>query len=191
LVHPRCVFVYAADEEAGRPYIVMELMPGQTLQDLVGEKGPLPVTDAVKKIMDVLEGLHEAHELGVVHRDVKPSNCFLEDDGRVKVGDFGLAKSLVSSAHLTRTGSFLGTPLYASPEQIRADPLTPQTDVYSLAATLYFLLTGKAPFQSGDAAATLARIVSDDPPSLRGVRPEVPEALDRVGFGGWARPRGH
>jgi hypothetical protein len=180
LVHPRCVFVLAADEEAGRPYIVMELMPGKTLEDLVRERGPLPVEEAVPKILDVIDGLQEAHHFGVIHRDVKPSNCFLESDGRVKVGDFGLAKSLAANVRLTRTGSFLGTPLYASPEQVKSEPLTPQTDVYSAAATLYFLLAGKAPFECGNPAATLARIASEDPPALRTVRPDIPEALDRV-----------
>jgi hypothetical protein len=189
LVHPRCVFVYAADEEAGRPYIVMELMPGKTLEDLVREKGPLSVADAIEAIMDVIEGLQEAHQLGIIHRDVKPSNCFLEADGRVKVGDFGLAKSLGGGVRLTSTGAFLGTPLYASPEQVRGEKLTVQSDVYSVAATLYFLLGGKAPFESGDAVATLARIVSEDPPPLRSIRPEVPELLDRVILHGLERSR--
>jgi eukaryotic-like serine/threonine-protein kinase len=189
IAHPRCVFVLAADEEAGRPYIVMELMQGSTLKDLVDERGPLPPEQAVRKILDVVEGLEEAHRLGVIHRDVKPSNCFLEADGRVKVGDFGLAKSLVDDSHLTRTGAFLGTPLFASPEQIRKDPLTPQSDVYSVAATLYFLLTGKAPFDSGDPAATMARIVADAVPSMRTLRPEIPLALDRVMLRGLERQR--
>src|SRR5262249_28601990 len=125
----------------------------------------------------------------LVHRDVKPSNCFLEADGRVKVGDFGLAKSLVSDSKLTRTGTFLGTPLFAAPEQIKKETVDAQSDVYSVAATLYFLLAGRAPFQSGDALATLARIVSDDPPSLRTVRPELPRALDRVVLRGLERDR--
>jgi eukaryotic-like serine/threonine-protein kinase len=189
IAHPRCVFVLAADEEAGRPYIVMELMQGSTLKDLVDEQGPLPPEQAVRKILDVVEGLEEAHRLGVVHRDVKPSNCFLEADGRVKVGDFGLAKSLVDDSHLTRTGAFLGTPLFASPEQIRKDPLTPQSDVYSVAATLYFLLTGKAPFDSGNPAATMARIVADAAPPMRTLRPEIPLALDRVVLRGLERQR--
>ncbi len=189
LSHPRCVFVLAADEDAGRPYIVMELMPGRTLADLVRERGPLPPGEAVAKALDVLEGLREAHRLGVVHRDVKPSNCFLEADGRVKVGDFGLSKSLAGDARLTQSGAFLGTPLYASPEQVRGEALTPQSDVYSLAATLYFLLTGKAPFECGDAAVTLARIASDPAPSMRLSRPELSPALDRAVLRGLERDR--
>jgi uncharacterized RDD family membrane protein YckC len=178
--HPRCVFVLAADEEAGRPYIVMELMPGTTLQDWVEQNGPLPVQEAVAKIFDVIEGLQEAHRLGVVHRDVKPSNCFLLADGRVKIGDFGLSKSLVSGADLTKTGTFLGTLLYAAPEQIKGDRVDYRTDVYAVAATLYFLLAGQAPFQGKDAAATLARTVSELPTPLRRQRPEVPAGLEKV-----------
>jgi hypothetical protein len=189
IAHPRCVFVLAADEEAGRPYIVMELMPGPTLQDLVDKNGPLPPEEAVGKILDVIEGLQEAHRQGVVHRDVKPSNCFLGADGRVKVGDFGLSKSLAGGAHLTRTGSFIGTPLFASPEQIRGQRVDEQSDLYSLAATLYCLLCGKAPFQGSDPAATLAQIVSDEPPPLRGLRPDLSASLDRAVRRGLERDR--
>lgn len=189
IAHPRCVFVLATDEDAGRPYIVMELMPGTTLRDLVSAEGPLPPSRAVALILDVIDGLHEAHENGLIHRDVKPSNCFLQADGRVKVGDFGLAKSLTVEAHLTRTGTFLGTPLFASPEQVRGDRLDPRTDVYSVAATLYYLLAGKAPFEGGDAASTLARIVADPAPSLRALRPEISTGLDRVVLRGLERQR--
>jgi uncharacterized RDD family membrane protein YckC len=189
IAHPRCVFVLAADEEAGRPYIVMELVTGKTLRDLVDERGPLPVDEAVTKILDVIDGLIEAHRLGVIHRDVKPSNCFVEKDGRVKIGDFGLAKSLETDSQLTRTGAFLGTPLYASPEQIRKDPLDERTDVYSVAATLYYLLTGRAPFESGDAAATMARIVSDPAPSMEGLRRGIPPGLDAAVRRGLERHR--
>jgi hypothetical protein len=189
IAHPRCVFVLAADEDAGRPYIVMELMCGESLQDLVRKNGPLRAQEAIAKILDVIEGLQEAHRLGVIHRDVKPSNCFLEADGRVKVGDFGLAKSLLAETHLTKTGTFLGTVQFASPEQIRHDPLDQQTDVYSVAATLYYLIAGRAPFQEGDAAATLARIVSDSAPSIRIFRPEIPTGLDKVILRGLERQR--
>ena len=187
MAHPRCVFVIAADEANGRPYIVMELMPGATLQDVVSRDGPLPVESAISKILDVIDGLCEAHRLGVVHRDVKPSNCFVEADGRVKVGDFGLAKSLVGGDALTRTGAFLGTPLFASPEQIKGETVGAQSDVYSVAATLYCLLTGQAPFQGGDAAATLARIVSEAAPPMRSLRPDLSATLDKVVLRGLER----
>jgi hypothetical protein len=191
IVHPRCVFVLAADEQAGQPYIAMELMPGTTLHDVVKERGPLAVGEAVAKIVDVVDGLQEVHRMGFVHRDIKPSNCFVERDGRVKIGDFGLCKSLVRDAHLTKTGSFLGTPLYASPEQIKMDRVDQQSDVYAVAATLYFLLTGRAPHQTGDPAATVARIVSDPAPPMRSLRKEIPAALERVVLRGLERDRKH
>ncbi len=187
--HPRCVFVLNADEDEGRPFIVMELMPGSTLQDLVAEGGPLSVDQAVPKILDVMEGLREAHRLGLIHRDVKPSNCFIDAEGRIKVGDFGLSKSLVNDSNLTRTGSFLGTPLYASPEQIKGESLDARTDVYSVSATLYYLLAGRAPFQGTDAAATLAKIVSEPPPPIRSIRPEISVELERILLKGLERNR--
>jgi eukaryotic-like serine/threonine-protein kinase len=187
--HPRCVFVLAADEEAGQPYIVMELMPGSTLLDLVDRRGPLPVPEAVALILDVLDGLEEAHRCGVVHRDVKPSNCFLDPDGRVKVGDFGLSKSLLQPQQLTRSGAFLGTVLYAAPEQIRNDSVDHRADVYSACATLYFLLTGRAPFEGGDPAETLARTLTDPLTPMRAFRPDVPRTLDEVVLRGLARNR--
>jgi uncharacterized RDD family membrane protein YckC len=189
IAHPRCVFVLSADEEAGCPYIVMELMSGTTLQEVIDKQGPLPQAEAVAKILDVMEGLQEAHRLGVIHRDVKPSNCFVLADGRVKIGDFGLAKSLLSGGHLTKTGTFLGTLLYAPPEQIKGEAIDFRTDVYSVAATLYFLLTGRAPYQSSDAAATLARTVSEPAPPLRRVRPELSRSLERVVLRGLERQR--
>jgi hypothetical protein len=189
IAHPRCVFVLAADEDEGRPYIVMELMPGDTLKDLVEREGPLRQEEAIARILDAIEGLREAHRLGVVHRDVKPSNCFLDADGRVKVGDFGLSKSLGGGSHLTRTGAFLGTPLYASPEQIRGERVDAQSDVYAVAATLYYLLAGRAPFETADAAAAMARIVADPVPPLRGLRPDVSPALERVVLRGLERGR--
>lgn len=190
IAHPRCVFVLAADQAKGWPFIVMELMPGHTLKDLVESTGPLPQVEAVRKIMDVIEGLQEAHKLGVIHRDVKPSNCFLDGDGRVKVGDFGLSKSLLNSdADLTRTGAFLGTPHYASPEQIKGEPVDARSDVYSVAATLYYLLVGGPPHQASEPTQALARIVSEQAPPVRAIRPEVWSALEQVVMRGLERDR--
>src|SRR5262249_6709854 len=106
---------------------------------------------------------------------------------RVKIGDFGLAKQLRSDAHLTQSGTFLGTPLFASPEQIKGGAVGVRTDVYSVAATLYYLLTGQAPFQKSNATATMARIVSEAAPPMRSVRPELPAALDRFVLRGLGR----
>ena len=190
LAHPRCVFVLAADQADGWPYIVMELMPGHTLKDLVESQGPLPQGDALLKIMDVIEGLQEAHRLGVIHRDVKPSNCFLDLENRVKIGDFGLSKSLVAAdSNLTRTGSFLGTPHYASPEQIKGELIDERSDLYSVAATLFYLLTGKPPHDANDPTVALARIVSESARPIRSLRPEVWSALDQVVLRGLERDR--
>lgn len=190
--HPRCVFVMRADTENGRPFIVMELMPGRTLKDVVDDRGPLPVADAVARILDVIDGLIEAHRLGVIHRDVKPSNCFLTDDDRVKVGDFGLSKSLAGSTpdkQLTHSGTFLGTVLFAPPEQIRHEPVGYDSDVYAVSATLYYLLAGRAPHQHESLTAVLAKAISEPAPSLRPKRPEVPAELDRIVLKGLERDR--
>lgn len=191
--HPHCVFVLGADADAGRPYIVMELMPGKTLKELVEDNGPLPPRDAVLRTLDVLAGLAEAHRAGVIHRDVKPSNCFLTADDRVKVGDFGLSKSLEPMAgdqqQLTRSGDFLGTVLFAAPEQIRGEPVGYEADVYSVAATLFFLLTGRAPHQEVSVTASLAKAVSEEAPPARRFNPAVPKELERVVARGLARDR--
>ncbi len=187
--HPRCVFVLAADEDDGWPFIVMELMSGTTLKDLVDGVGPLPQSEAVAKILDVIDGLSEAHRLGVIHRDVKPSNCLLDGEGRVKVGDFGLSRSISGDNRLTVTGSFLGTPHYSSPEQIKGESTDEASDVYSVAATLYFLLTGRPPFDSKDPAVALARIVSETPPSIRSIRRKVSLSLEQVVLKGLERDR--
>lgn len=189
LAHPRCVFVLAADTDAGRPYIVMELMPGRTLKDLVDQTGPLPADIALPHILDVIDGLAEAHRLGVLHRDVKPSNCFLTADNRVKIGDFGLSKSLAASGdrHLTQSGAFLGTVLFASPEQLRGDPLDYGSDVYSVCATLYYLLCGEAPYHHESLTAALAKAVTEPATPLRERCPAVSPALDRVVMTGLER----
>jgi eukaryotic-like serine/threonine-protein kinase len=192
LSHPRCVFVYRADADDGRPFIVMELMPGETLKDTVEIHGRMSAREAIARILDVVEGLIEAHRLGLIHRDVKPSNCFVTADGRVKVGDFGLSKSLsatVDDGQLTNSGAFLGTILYAPPEQIRGEEVRFDSDVYSVTATLFYLLTGRAPYQHESMTAALARAISEPPPRVRDFRPDVPKALDAIIRRGLERDR--
>lgn len=191
IAHPRCVFVLRADTDAGRPYIIMELMPGRTLKDMVDDRGPLPVGEAILRTLDVIDGLIEAHRLGVIHRDVKPSNCFLTEDDRVKVGDFGLSKSLGANPdkQLTHSGAFLGTVLFASPEQIRGEPVGYDTDVYAVCATLYYLLAGQAPHQHESLTAALAKAISEAPPSVRIRCPLATVELDRLILKGLERDR--
>ncbi len=177
--HPRSTFVYEAGFANDQPFIAMELMPGRTLADELRETGRLELKRAVDAILDVIDGLQAAHQIGVVHRDVKPSNCFIEDDGRIKIGDFGLSKSLVANANLTRTGTFMGTPSFASPEQVRGAKVDHRTDIYSIGATLYELLTGRPPFV-GDAMSVTAQIISDFPDRLRKHNPQIPKGVEQI-----------
>ncbi len=119
LNHSRCVYIFGAEEIEQRPAIAMELMPGGTFQDLLDRGGPLPAMRAVDLALDILDGLEAAAAAGILHRDVKPSNCFLDARGRGRIGDFGLAKTLQSAAELTTVGTFLGSPAYASPRRAR------------------------------------------------------------------------
>lgn len=179
LSHPRSTFVFGAGQHGENPYIVMELMPGDTLQTLVERKGKLAPADAVDHILDAIDGLQAAHKLGIIHRDVKPSNCFIDTLGRSKVGDFGLSKSLIGDVNLTQTGAFLGTPLFAAPEQVRGEAVDERTDIYSVGATLFYLLTGKGPFQ-GDSFAVIAQIVAEPPTKLSALEPDAPKALGEI-----------
>ncbi|MEQ1904310.1 MAG: protein kinase [Pirellulaceae bacterium] len=177
--HPRSVFVYQAGFQDQRPFIAMELMPGRTLQDELKAVGKLSVQRAVDVTIDVIDGLLAAHNLGVVHRDVKPTNCFVGTDGRVKIGDFGLSKSLKLDSERTQAGTFMGTPSFASPEQVRGEKVDSRSDIYSLGATLYDLLAGRPPFV-GDPVTVTAQIVSEEPPLLRSFNPQVPRGLEEI-----------
>jgi uncharacterized RDD family membrane protein YckC len=178
--HAHCVFVYGAHSVEGAPAIAMELIGGETLEDKIRRGEPIPIETAVRWTIDLLDGLDAAHRAGVLHRDIKPSNCFVAADGRLKVGDFGLSRSLERDVQLTQSGQFLGSPLYASPEQIRGRTLDARSDLYSCGATLYAILTGRPPFSGGNVGEVLARILSEDPPHPRSIRPSIPRALEVV-----------
>jgi uncharacterized RDD family membrane protein YckC len=178
--HAHCVFVYGAHKVEGAPAIAMELIGGETLEDRIRRGEAIPIETAVRWMIDVIDGLEAAHRAGVLHRDVKPSNCFVTPDDRVKVGDFGLSRSLERDIQLTQSGQFLGSPLYASPEQIRGRSLDARSDLYSVGATLYAILTGRPPFSGGNVGEVLARILSEEPPHPRSIRPAIPRALELV-----------
>lgn len=178
--HEHCVFVYGAHQVDGSPAIAMEIVDGETLEHKVARKEPIPIETAVRWTIDLIDGLEAAHKAGILHRDVKPSNCFVTTEGRVKVGDFGLSRTLELDVNLTQTGQFLGSPLYASPEQVRGRTLDERSDLYSCAATLYAILTGRAPYSGSNVGEVLARILSESPDAPSSIRPEIPQALDRV-----------
>lgn len=180
--HPNIVYVFGTEDINSTPVIAMELVAGGTLKDRVHDRGPLPVQQAVDAVLQVIDGLEAAQGVSVLHRDVKPSNCFVDGDGMVKIGDFGLSISSVARTelHLTVSGVFLGTPTFASPEQLRGDELDARSDMYALGVTLYYLLTGKVPFEADNMVRLVATVLERPASAPRNLRPEIPAALNAV-----------
>lgn len=163
---------------AGQLFVAMAYYEGPTLEQKI-EEGPLSVEQGLDLAIQVADGLACAHDAGIIHRDVKPSNLILTDRGTVKILDFGIAK-LERAADHTEPGDRLGTVAYMAPEQVRGEAVDPRTDLWSLGVVLYELLTAQHPFGDGLEAALLHALLHDDPPSLQTVRPECPDALDDV-----------
>ncbi|AUY51053.1 protein kinase [Streptomyces sp. CB01881] len=179
LVHPRIVMVFDSGVDQGSPYIVMELVNGRSLAALLAQQPGLPVERAVGIAAAVCEALAVAHGAGLVHRDIKPGNIMITDDGGVKVVDFGIARA-GSSSNLTQTASVLGTAAYLSPEQATASALDGRTDLYAVGCVLTEMLTGATPFTAESPVAIAYKHVGEQPlpPSAR--RAGVPAALDAV-----------
>jgi len=176
LSHPNIVTVIDRGEEDGKQFIVFELVEGENLKELVERGGPLPVRRALELGLEVARALAFAHAQGLVHRDVKPQNVLLNGDGRAKVTDFGIVRSLDAVGH-TETGTVLGTSQYIAPEQARGEHVDAQTDVYSFGVVLYELLTGEVPY-SGDSFLSVAmKHVNDPVPSVLDARPDAPIRL--------------
>jgi serine/threonine protein kinase len=182
LNHPNSVYVFGTEEIGGTPVIAMELVSGGTLQDRVQAHGPLPIGEAVDCVLQLIAGLEAAQRIGILHRDVKPSNCYRAEDGTVKIGDFGLSISTTirTEPSLTATGAFLGTPAFCSPEQLRGDELNARSDIYSVGATLFYLLTGRTPFEAKNPIQMLATVLEQPAPSPRRFNPKIAPGLARV-----------
>ncbi len=181
LSHPNCVYVFGTSEIQGFPVIAMELVPEGTLKELVVPGSPMTAAAAVDAILQVVSGLDAAASIGILHRDIKPSNCFVHRDGRVLVGDFGL--SVAAAGHGESgadSGTILGTPGFASPEQLRGEPLDLRSDIYAVGATLFYLLAGRAPFEDQSTTALITKVAAEPPPSLAVLRPELPRRLAAV-----------
>ncbi len=179
--HPNVVMVHDAGEDKGRLYLVMELVDGRPMSELLRGR-TADLKDLVRILERAARGVAAAHEKGIVHRDLKPSNILVADAGEPKVADFGLAHLLDSTAQLTKTGSSLGTPLYMSPEQVegRAKDISPRTDVYSLGAILYEIVTGHVPHEGETMLEIYGRIVHDDPKPPTAWTPSAPQDLQTV-----------
>ncbi len=181
LTHPHVVNLYDTGTEGDRVYLVMEFVDGATLRDVIADLGSLAPGQAADIGEKVARALHYAHERGLVHRDVKPANILIGDDGAVKVADFGIAKAEEADGDLTKTGMVLGTAAYVAPEQITgAAPIDGRADQYALGCVLYEALTGRPPFKGDSAVATAAQRLDTAPPPLRAVRPGLPRGLDAV-----------
>jgi uncharacterized RDD family membrane protein YckC/tRNA A-37 threonylcarbamoyl transferase component Bud32 len=180
--HPNVVYVHGSEEIDSAPVIAMELVHGGTLHDQLKRRGPLPVAEAVEAILQVIEGLEAAHNAGVLHRDIKPSNCFFTADGSVKVGDFGLSVSTLARGEslLTAAGSVLGTPAYASPEQLRGEELDVRSDIYSVGASVYHLLTGKTPYTATEFVKLITEVLEKKPAPPSALRQEIQVELSKV-----------
>ena len=174
LSHPNIVTVIDRGEADGQQFIVFEYIDGESLKQLVDRNGPLPARRAIELGLQVADALAFAHQAGLVHRDVKPQNVLVTEDGEAKVTDFGIARSLDVEHGVTQTGTVLGTSNYLSPEQARGQTVTPATDVYSLGVVLYELLTGDVPFPGENFVAVAMKHINEPPPSLLEQRPDVP-----------------
>jgi eukaryotic-like serine/threonine-protein kinase len=179
LSHPNVVRVFDAGEADGQPYIVMEYVPGETVADLLARRGRLTSAEAADLAAQACDGLQHAHEHGLVHRDIKPQNLLVREDGCVKVADLGIARA-AESTHLTQSGTILGTAAYLSPEQAAGEEVTPATDIYSLGAVLYELLTGRPPYELSNLAELAARQAAGEIVPPRDLEPSVPEPLEAV-----------
>jgi len=182
LQHPHILAVHDSGEEAELLWFTMPFVAGESLRDRLRREGPLPIPEAVRLTREVAGALDYAHRHGVIHRDVKPENILLAEDGAALLADFGIARAGESASEasaLTATGVSIGTPAYMSPEQVAGErSVDGRSDIYSLACVLYELLAGEAPFTGPNTQAILAKRMSGDVPRVRTVRPAVPEELE-------------
>src|SRR3954462_12918038 len=180
LAHPNVMQLYDYGEDEGRPYMVLEYVPGGTLEErLTAANGkPLPDDETRAIAAGVAAGLAHAHARGVVHRDLKPANVVFDEEGRPKLADFGIARLAAGEGTLTEAGTVLGTAAYISPEQAMGEPATPASDVYSFGVLLYRMLTGRLPFEVDDPMELVMQHRDVLPPPVTQFRSDAPARLE-------------
>jgi serine/threonine-protein kinase len=178
LSHPNIVSIYdIGTNEDGSAYLVMEFVPGKTLESVLAAKRPLPLSRVGVWAGDLANALNRAHRAGIIHGDVKPANIFVTDEGHIKLGDFGIARF---ATQLSGTGKLVGTPAYLSPEQIKGETQDHRSDIFSLGIILYQLATGVRPFDGSSVTAVCAQIVASEPAPPSQHNPELPKEFDRI-----------
>ena len=182
LNHPHTVTIYEVAQDAALHFLVMELVSGGSCEEELEKKGAYSIRDATRMTIEASEGLAAAHREGLIHRDVKPANMLLTQEGAIKVSDFGLAKRVQNqSLQMTRAGQIVGTPYYMSPEQCESRDVDARSDIYSLGASYYSLLTGRCPYEeSGSVIQVMFAHCNADRPDPRQVRSDVPAACARI-----------
>src|SRR4051812_13175401 len=177
--HPHIVGVIDAGEDDGRPYIVFEYVEGETLKDRIRRAGRLPVDESLAYAIEITRALGAAHRHGIVHRDIKPQNVLVDEEGQAKVTDFGIARTLEDDG-LTADGRVLGTTDYVSPEQALGHAVDGRSDVYSLGVVLFEMLTGSVPFHGENQVAVAMKHVREELPDVQALRPGISAGLARI-----------
>ena len=180
LQHPHIVTVFDVGEDEGTLYLAMEFVPGGNLAQRIADKSPFPIEDRIRIVAEVADALDHAHDRGVIHRDVKPSNILLAPSLSAKVGDFGIGKFVTGDTDLTSTGQMVGSPSYMSPEQMRGEKVDVRSDIFSLGVVLYQTMTGQKPFP-GDTLTTLVyQILNVEPPAVADLCSDVPPEISGI-----------
>lgn len=179
--HQHLVAIHDAGEDDGRTWLAFEFVPGGDLDLVLAKEGPFAADRALEIIAQCADGLQALHEGGLVHRDIKPHNIFLDARGRAKLGDFGLARQADGADRMTMTGTGMGTPAYMAPEQANGDPaIDVRADIHALGGTLYTLLTRRTPFTGATPWAVVNAVVNDPPPDPRAMRPDLPREISAI-----------
>jgi eukaryotic-like serine/threonine-protein kinase len=187
LGHPNITQLYDYGQEDGRPYMVLEYLPGGTLEDRLQDGRPLPDQETMQIAAELASGLAHAHSRDVVHRDLKPANVLFDEEGRAKLADFGIARMAAGEGTLTEAGTVLGTAAYISPEQASGQPASAASDVYSFGVMLYRMLTGRLPFEGDNPMELVALHRDAEPPPLTQLRDDAPAVLESTAMAALAK----